>query len=275
MKYRNTFSIRHAILLAVVIGPTVWGANVPVSVVNYAFDPASVTINVNDTIVWTWYGDCHSSTSEAFPALWDSSVFNTGYVFSRTFTTNGAFPYFCVVHGFTGEIDVSTNNPRSVILTSPPAGVTFSTPATINLAANVSDSVGTVVSVGFFEGPTLLKTLTSSPYSFVVTNPTPGSYTFSAVATDNGGLSVTNSVSIQVVTPTGLTIAAPHWNTPASFQFNYAADVNLRYEVQRSLALSNWVTISTNTATSTSMPFLDTSASAQAGFYRVERLSNP
>ncbi len=66
------------------------------------FTPQNVTINVGDTVQWTWAANGHSSTSgtPGNPSgLWDSGVQNTGFVFTHTFTSAGAFSYYCTPHG--------------------------------------------------------------------------------------------------------------------------------------------------------------------------------
>ena len=66
------------------------------------YTPQNVTINVGDTVQWTWAGNLHSSTSGTPgnpDGLWDSGVNNNGFVFSHTFTTAGSFAYFCSTHG--------------------------------------------------------------------------------------------------------------------------------------------------------------------------------
>jgi plastocyanin len=261
-------------LLIALIGPTAWAADVPVSIVDFAFDPMSVNINVNDTVVWTWTTDQHSSTADG--GLWDSGVFNTPHVYSFTFKSVGDFPYLCVVHGFTGDVNVQVaTNPPTVTLTNPPAGATFSAPATIQLEATAADSDGTIASVQLYEGPTLLAKQTNSPYSFVVSNLAAGPYTFLAVATDTGGLSATNAVSIQVVAPVATTIGAPLQASPGTFQFSYGANPGLTYVVQRALTLTNWISINTNTAAGASVLFQDNSAPTNTAYYRVKLLPNP
>jgi plastocyanin len=95
-----------------------------------AFTPDTVTINVNDQVVWTWASDFHSSTSDS--GLWDSGIFNTGHVFTNTFATAGSFPYLCVVHGFTGTVNVQGGNTApTVAITSPTNNASFNAPATI------------------------------------------------------------------------------------------------------------------------------------------------
>jgi phosphatidylserine/phosphatidylglycerophosphate/cardiolipin synthase-like enzyme len=100
------------------------------------------------------------------------------------------------------------NQPPAASLTSPAAGATFTAPATINLAASATDSDGTVSKVDFFSGTTLLGTDTSAPYQLTWSNVPAGSYTLSAVATDDDGASTASaSVNITVGTappPSGL-----------------------------------------------------------------------
>jgi len=91
------------------------------------------------------------------------------------------------------------NNPPSVSLTSPANGTTLTAPATVSIAANASDSDGTIAKVDFYAGGTLLGTDTASPYSFTWSNVAAGSYVITAVATDNGGATTTSgAVSITV-----------------------------------------------------------------------------
>jgi hypothetical protein len=93
------------------------------------------------------------------------------------------------------------NNPPTVSLTSPTAGSTFSAPATISLAANASDSDGSVTRVDFYQGGTLIGGSTSAPYVASWSNVGPGSYTLTAKATDNRGAVTTSSpVNVAVVT---------------------------------------------------------------------------
>jgi plastocyanin/glucose/arabinose dehydrogenase len=66
------------------------------------FTPQDVTIQVGDTVEWTFVAGTHSSTSGtpgAPDGIWDSGVHSAGFVFSQTFTAPGSFPYFCSPHG--------------------------------------------------------------------------------------------------------------------------------------------------------------------------------
>jgi hypothetical protein len=107
------------------------------------------------------------------------------------------------------------NAPPTVSLTSPAAGATFTAPATISVAAAANDD-GAIAKVQFFAGTTLLGTVTTAPYQFTWSNVAAGSYSVTAVATDNAGATTTSSaVSVTVndtppPPPTGLPAARRH-----------------------------------------------------------------
>ncbi len=269
----------HASLCSLVVAAFSWspparGANTNINIVNFAFSPNTATINVNDTVTWTWVGSPHSSTSDT--GLWDSGVFGAGHTFSRAFTSAGSFPFHCSVHPFmTGTITVQAANvPPTVAFTNPPNGSVFAAPASVTLIATASDSDGSVTNVEFLQGASVLANIAIAPYSVSVPNLPAGNYTFSAVASDNGGSKATNALTISVVTPAPINLTAPRFLPPASFQFSYSATIGLRYVVQRSLDLTQWTSLSTNTAASGSVVFTDEGAGGNQGFYRVGLLPN-
>jgi pectate lyase len=85
------------------------------------------------------------------------------------------------------------NNPPSVSITSPSNGASFDEPASITISASASDSDGSVSKVEFYQGSTSLGTDYSSPYSITWSNVAAGSYSLTAIATDNDGSSTTSS----------------------------------------------------------------------------------
>lgn len=95
--------------------------------------------------------------------------------------------------------NTSTAAAPKVSITAPATGASFIAPASVTIQATASDSGGTVSSVAFYNGGTLLGTSTASPYSFSWTNVAGGTYSLTAIATNNSGLSTTSSaVSITV-----------------------------------------------------------------------------
>jgi hypothetical protein len=87
----------------------------------------------------------------------------------------------------------------SINLTSPLNNATFTSPVTVDLAATAVDPDGTISKVEFFNGTTLLTSDASSPYAYSWTNVAPGTYTITAVATDNSGLTTTSTQSVVIV----------------------------------------------------------------------------
>ena len=96
----------------------------------------------------------------------------------------------------------------SVTLTSPTEGASFSAPATIPLSAAASDSDGTVASVSYYLGATLIGTVTSAPYSASWSGVAAGSYTLTATATDNVGATTTSPPIHVIVGSTSGTASA-------------------------------------------------------------------
>lgn len=142
------------------------------------FTPQNVTIQVGDTVQWTWASSNHSSTSGTPgnpDGLWDSGVINSG-TFSHTFSSAGTFAYFCSPHGSCcGMIG-------SVMVTAPSDTVTITraqyTSTRSQLTVNATDTNSSAVltvsitSSGMVLGP--LRGDASGSYSgkfTVATNP--------------------------------------------------------------------------------------------------------
>lgn len=96
----------------------------------------------------------------------------------------------------------SSNASPTVSITSPSNGASFTAPANLTINATASDSDGSIASVQFFQGSTLLGTDTSSPYSFTWSNVAAGSYSLTARATDNAGAVTTSAAMSITVTGT-------------------------------------------------------------------------
>jgi len=97
----------------------------------------------------------------------------------------------------------NTNKYPTVSISSPTNIQQFtSVPATVTLSATAADADGTIASVAFYNGTTLLNTVNAFPYTYSWTNVAAGKYTITAKATDNKGAVTTSSaVSITVTNP--------------------------------------------------------------------------
>ncbi|MFO1476783.1 MAG: Ig-like domain-containing protein [Verrucomicrobiota bacterium] len=102
------------------------------------------------------------------------------------------------------------NEPPVVGIFTPTNGAVFLAPASFIVAANATDPDGTVTNVAFLNGTNVYwQTAGGNPYASSATNLAAGSYTFRAIATDDGGLSSTSApVTISVITNPPLTIVS-------------------------------------------------------------------
>jgi plastocyanin len=259
--------------------------NVIVGLGGDVFSPSVVNISPNDSVAWIWTNTFHSSTSgtngtpgddNGVPGgLWDSGVITSlPHSFTNTFTTAGAYSYYCSVHyflGMTGQVLVGPG----LTITNPLNGAVFATPANVAIQAAVISGRGTVTNVQFLVNDALLASENSGPFSAIASNLAAGIYTVSAIAQDDGGLSATNSVGISVVNPMTVMLTNSSRSSSADFKFSYSADVGLNYVVQRSADMTSWIPLITNTAASNPVVFDDSNATNSLDFYRVGRLPNP
>ncbi|BBB62723.1 hypothetical protein UNDKW_4450 [Undibacterium sp. KW1] len=99
-------------------------------------------------------------------------------------------------------VNVINNSAPTVSLTANPANATA--PATIILNATATDSDGTIAQVEFLNGTNSIATVTQAPYTTNWANVAQGSYSLTAKATDNLGVSTTS-----VAVPVAVTASAP------------------------------------------------------------------
>lgn len=128
------------------------------------------------------------------------------HVLRVVFDSNGGGGYVGNFNYFVWTVP-GVDTPPSVTLVSPAAGATYTAPATIALSANATDIDGTVTQVSFYNGASLIGTDVAAPYTLSWTNVPAGSYSLTAIATDNGGASTTSM-------PINITVVAPPPSTP-------------------------------------------------------------
>ena len=209
-------------------------ATTNVNIVDFAFQPADVTINVGDTVTWTNMGTLmHTSTSGTTTGgtphpdgLWDSGPLSPGDSFSHTFATAGTFPYYCTPHFtiMTGMVTVTgaANVPPTVSIVSPADGATFVFPTQVMIEAMAADSDGTVTQVEFFDDSDSLGVDASAPY-YVMVALSLGVHVLTAVATDNanntttsGAVTVTvgtEGIQIPLRSPSSRAISGSTWSS--------------------------------------------------------------
>ena len=74
-----------------------------------------------------------------------------------------------------------------ISIVNPPDGTVFAAPGAVKLRAAVSDADGLVTNVAFYNGSTLLGSVTNPPFNLHWTNLAQGAYTVSAIARDDDG----------------------------------------------------------------------------------------
>jgi RHS repeat-associated protein len=123
--------------------------------------------------------------------------------------------------GVSAPVSFRVNAPPAVSLAAPAANSVFNAPADVTVTANAADSDGTVAKVDFYAGNALIGTATGAPYSVTWANPAPGTYSLTAVATDNDGASTRSApVAMRVNALPSVTLASPannaSYTAPAS-----------------------------------------------------------
>ena len=70
-----------------------------VSIDNFKFTPATLTVAAGTTVTWVNHDDVpHTVTSKGEAPVFDSGALDTDEKFSFTFSKPGSYPYYCKVH---------------------------------------------------------------------------------------------------------------------------------------------------------------------------------
>ena len=178
---------------------------------------ASATVNgVNASITQVEFiadGNVIATVTKApFTYAWSNAAVGSHILAARATDSLGA-----VTTSSSLTVTVTANQAPTVSLLTPTNNQIFNAPATVNLTANAADPEGLLSKVEFFQGSTLIGTVTSPPWSVAWNNVVAGSYQLTAKATDAAGNhTVSATVAITVVGPTTSVyyIYADHINTP-------------------------------------------------------------
>lgn len=124
-------------------------AHYNVQMVNYAYAPASITVNEGDTITWTNQDTApHTVTTTSGPTSVSSPYLSKGQSWSFTFTAPGMYMYYCTVHpNMRAEVIVQAPAPATTAPTrkhssapAAPAGVQAYAHTATTAAGPVSSS---------------------------------------------------------------------------------------------------------------------------------------
>lgn len=122
------------------------------------------------------------------------------------------------------NINVTLGNlPPTVVISAPVSGTAIEAPTNITLVADAADTENALVRVDFYSGtltPVLIGTDTVAPYTLTLTNVGPGSYTYTARATDavdqtTISAPVTITVFTEAPVPTTNTLSVGTFDLPS------------------------------------------------------------
>ena len=97
---------RLGIVLAIALGavllsgsPRAGAASYSVTIANYAFSPANLSVRAGDKVTWTNTDTApHDATTTSAPVAFHSPRLEKGQSWSYTFTTPGTYSYICSIH---------------------------------------------------------------------------------------------------------------------------------------------------------------------------------
>ncbi len=174
----------------------------------------------------------------------------------------------------TNSLSISvTDAPPSVAITNPAPGAVFQAPASFAVEVSASDPDGTVTNVEFLVNGNVFANVAAPPYAATVTNLLAGSYLLAAVASDNGGLAASNSISITVTSsllgPVVLSNAAFNGS---NFTFTFDTQSGYSYAGEFSTPLggtNGWVVFTNLSGNGAIATVTDSSPTNTQRFYRV------
>ncbi|MCX6268475.1 MAG: T9SS type A sorting domain-containing protein [Bacteroidetes bacterium] len=159
---KYTFLIFSLILVSIMtLSATSYAVKHVVTVGNFFFSPASLSVNVGDTIRWVWSAGTHTTTSTpgAIPsgaASWNSIISSSVTSFEYKVTVAGSYAYVCTPHapGMAGSFNAVAVVPtlavtplnRNVAATS--GNTTFGVTSNANWTASSNSIWCTVTSSG-------------------------------------------------------------------------------------------------------------------------------
>jgi hypothetical protein len=116
---------------------------------------------------------------------------------------------FCGGTPAQGAFVLHLSMPPNVVITNPPVGAAYLVGTPIPVDVTAVSPAGSVTNVSLYRGNVFVGSLTTPPYSFVVSNAPAGSNSLYAVAIDSVGQIATSAVVRVLVANIGITITTP------------------------------------------------------------------
>jgi len=181
---------------------------------------------------------------------------------------------FTVIPGFTATNPGNANSrpvvntPPSVQFTSPVSGGSVRQPQSVTLEATATDQGGTVVRVEFLLDGEVVATDTTFPFSHALDTSllSLGAHQLAARATDNGGLSTSDAITLNVLGPFRLNAPTP--TAGGGLELTWPSVPGATYVIEVSTTLEQWTELGTVTAEGEVSRFED-AAAGEIRFYLV------
>jgi RHS repeat-associated protein len=156
-------------------------------------------------------------TTAPYSFTWITASVGPHVLTARATDNNGA-------QTVSATVNIRVNAAPSATMTSPANGSVAQLGSVIPLAANASDSDGTIAKVEFYAGATKVGEDTTAPYQFNWSNAAAGHYSLTARAIDNDGAQGTSApINLTINAPPAVAITAP----AAAQVFNPGATISI------------------------------------------------
>jgi len=141
---------------------------------------------------------------------------STSPIITSSLVCSNADYFYVIVHQADGNEAISSpiwctsggNLPPTVSITSPANNASFDEPASVTINASASDDDGIITKVEFYQGAVKLGEDLTSPFSFDWINVNDGTYSLTAVATDNLSAQTTSAPVTIIVNDLGYSFAS-------------------------------------------------------------------
>lgn len=185
---------------------------------------ASIAVNAPQTILATATDDVAISGVQFYVNGQPQGVLVTAYPYATSWLPASPGTYTLTATAIdnvgnqttsaTNVVTVTATSPVSavVVITAPASVPTIFVNSTNTVSADAAVANGNIVSVQFFANGALIGNVNSYPYAVSWTPVTPGTYTLTAVATDNHGLETTSPdqvVTVVAGSAPSVTLIAP------------------------------------------------------------------
>jgi hypothetical protein len=246
----------------------------------------SYPVNSAITVVGSATAPAGTITSVQFFVNGTSLGTDTSFPYNATWTPTavGSFALSALVTDSFGNQATSANvsitiaavSPTSptVSISSPANGASLFANGPTTVSASATDSDGTIAGVQFFANGVSIGTDTTFPYSVQFTPVATGSYTLTAVATDNGGnQTTTTGAGSPSVTVTNLSAPSISITSPTPVQINSATTITATTTTAGSIASVQFLANGTTLGTVTTAPFTFNWTPTAAGAYTLSAVA--